>query len=50
MNGFEKFLCVVDGCEKTDFLSNNFFGSGHFSIFFSDLMERKMAWAKKVEK
>ena len=42
MNGFQKFLCMVDGREKNDFLS--------FSIFFPDLMDRKMAGAKKVVK
>ena len=34
--------------KKLIFDYNNFFGSGHFSIFFSDLMDRKMAGVKKV--
>ena len=46
MNGFQKFLCIIDGHEKLIFYTN-FFGSGYFLTFFSDLMDQKMAGAKK---
>ena len=36
------------GVKKLIFDYNNFFGSGHISIIFSDLIDQKMVWAKKV--
>ena len=34
MNGFEKFLCMVDRHEKTDLWMQKIFVSDHFFIFF----------------
>ena len=48
MNKFQKFLRVADGCEKTDFLLWQFFWLQQYFNLFSDLMDRKMARAKKV--
>ena len=36
------------GMKKLIFYVMNFFGCGHFSIFFSDLMDGKMAGANKI--
>ena len=47
MNGFQKFLHVVDDREENFFDCNNFFSSGHISIFFSDLIDQKMVGVKK---
>ena len=47
MNGFQKFLRVVDGHEKLIFGYNNFFGSSHFSIHEILKMDQKLTRAKK---
>ena len=38
----------LTGTKKLIFDYNNFFGSGYFLTYFSDLMDQKMAGAKKV--
>ena len=48
MNGFQKFLCVVDRHEKTNFCVLELFWLRLFFDLFSDLMDQKMAGAKKV--
>ena len=48
VNGFQKFLCMVDGHEKTDF--NNFFGCGHFLIHQTLTKGQKSAGSKKFVK
>ena len=45
---FKNYLAWLTGIKKLIFHFNNFFGSGHFLIIFSELMDRKMAGAKKV--
>ena len=45
---FKNYLAWLTGIKKLIFHSNNFFGSGHFLIIFSELMDWKMAGAKKV--
>ena len=48
MNWFQKFLCVVDRHEKTDFLLYQFFGSGHFLIHRIWTKGQTSARAKKL--
>ena len=40
----------LTGMKKLIFDYSNFFGSGYFLTFFPDLMDQKMAGAKKVVK
>ena len=47
---FKNSFVWLTGVKKVIFHYNNFFDSGHFLIFFSDLMNRKMAGVKKVVK
>ena len=49
-NYFKGWLTLlIDKC-KSIFDVKNFFGSGYFLTFFSDLMDQKMGGAKKVVK
>ena len=48
VKGSQKFLCVVDMREKTDFLSLLFFWLELFFDLSSDLMDQKMAGTKKI--
>ena len=48
MNGFQKFLYVVNGHEKTDFSLQQLFWLRLIFDPFSDLMDQKKAGAKKV--
>ena len=48
MNEFQKFLCVLDRHEKTDFLLKQIFCSGHF--FDPSNHDQKMTRAKKFVK
>ena len=50
MNGFQKFLRVVDRNEKYDFSILQLFCSGHFLIIFPKIKDQKMTGAKKVVK
>ena len=48
MNGFQKFLCLVDRHEECHFSILQFFCSGHFLIIFPKVKDQKMTGAKKV--
>ena len=48
VNGFQKFLSVVDGHEKTNFWLYQLFWLWLFFDLFSDLMDQKMARTKKI--
>ena len=43
----QKFLCMVDRHDKTDFWIEIFFGSGLFLTLFFNLMDQKNAPSKK---
>ena len=45
---FKNFFAWLMGMKKLIFHYNNFFGPGWFLTIFSDLMDQKMAGAKKV--
>ena len=47
ISGFQKFLCVLTGMKKLFFLYFKFFGSGHFLVIFSDVMDQKNGRSKK---
>ena len=47
---FKNFFAWLMGMKKLIFHYYNFFGSGWFLTFFPDLMDQKMAGAKKVVK
>lgn len=48
MNGFQKFLCVVDWRGKTDFFIITIILARAFFYLFSDLMDQKMAGGKRI--
>ena len=50
MNGFQKVFAWLTGMKKQIFLYFEFFCSGHFLVIFLDVMDQKMAGAKKVIK
>ena len=45
---FQKFLCMADGPQKTDFWIPKIFLFQPFFDLFSHMMDQKMAGAKKV--
>ncbi len=45
---FQKFLCTIDGHDRTDFWIQKFFCFRPFFDLFSNIMDRKNARAKKV--